>query len=67
MAKKWLLRLKEIQPSYEQTKSAVIICSAHFIDSDYTKTGSKKVLNKYVVPSVFKESMYLLFYKFKQY
>jgi len=54
MAKKWLLRLKEIQPSYEQTKSAVI-CSANFIDSGYTKSGSKKLLNKNVVLSVFKE------------
>lgn len=62
IAEKWLLRLKEIQPSYEQTKSAVA-CSAYFLDSDYTMSGSKKVLNKNVIPSVFKESMYLLYYK----
>jgi len=58
-----LLRLKEIQPSYERTKSAVL-CSAHFLDSDYTMFGSKKVLNKNVIPSIFKESMYYCFIKY---
>jgi len=50
-----LLRLKEIQPSYEKTKSAVV-CSAHFLHSDYTMCGNKKVLNINVIPSVFKET-----------
>lgn len=63
VAEKWLLRLKEIQPSYEQTKSAVL-CSAHFLDSDYTMFGSKKVLNKNIIPSIFKESMYICFIKY---
>jgi len=41
-----------MQPSYERTKSAVI-CSAHFVDSNYVLSGKVKSLKKNAVPSVF--------------